>query len=195
MDAGGMVLGGMMLTGAAALAALVHLALVPDRRSKRVRVWQAKSAQLSVPPVCVVTGEPATRHCRVTSFNGTPYGLSETGVDLPFSDRGWEEYRAQYPVSLAIFRSPLHGCLQVPAFGPYFAIYLWTWLAGPICGLIAVWDLIRNRRKLVAVHAVRVHDGRICGLDVSAPSEAFVREFERLNATDEAPVRWWQFWR
>lgn len=184
---------------------LPYLALAvvsqPPRKCVRLVVKRKKLEEpVTVPPLCVVTGEPATEAHSLRGFRGDPWSLSYAQLTLPFSEDGWEKYRKSFPLSLYLFKAGLNVLIHIPLFGPYFAIFLWTPFAGQVCGLYALVELLfLRRRQLVRVGKVAIKDGGLRSLDVTVVSREFADEFLRQNtgqtfetyrATSSRRARW-----
>lgn len=149
---------------------------------KNLRLSVKSSKPLSLPKLCVITGETATETHTIhrVRFYGSAITLNE--VCLPFSSGGWLRYSQHYPYSRLIF---IGGLRPLMRFGFLLSpiIFLWIVWGGPICLAIAIIDWASGKRQLVKVHKVRCTTGgqEIYELDMTLTSKAFAQEFCRLN--------------
>ena len=199
---------------------------IPPRPRKRISL--RSKIPLVIPKLCAVTGRPANDLHTLIIFKGHPfyYGFSERySVDLPFSESGWEQYSKRFPISRKVYDSIfglgfyfLATINRVPLLGIMLAglvaTFLDLFILGPLsvlCGLVAIIDLIKDKKQHIKVHKVRVREEEIVkkdimgeevtetnwsitGIDISVIDGPFIEEFIKLNPKTKLK-KWWQFWR
>ena len=167
----------------ASVLALVAVTYLPPKAHGHGGICVKNSKPLLLPPICVVTGEPATETHLIRFFKGNPYVLEWAGILLPFSETGWRRYSKEFPVSLRLFKAGLNLLRHFPMLGAYFALYVWTPVGGLICGLIAMDDLICHKRQLVRINGIRCGDhGSVYEIDMPLVGNSFAEELVQANS-------------
>jgi hypothetical protein len=73
-------------------------------------------------------------------------------------------------------------------------------VAGFVCGLVAVSDLLCHRRPLLKIHGFslkderRSEDGSVHGIGMSVINNSFEEELVRFNPGASTGKKFWQFW-
>jgi hypothetical protein len=148
----------------------------------RLRLRYEKPEGLLVPPVCVLTGNPATEEHLLTGFKINPYNIRKIQVMLPFSEDGWKKYCRAYPFSLKFFKAGLDVTMNIPLLGgAYLAIYLWTPLFGLFAGLIAFFELLFRKHQLVVPTQFYMNGDLIVSINISGVHEDFLEAFLKAN--------------
>jgi hypothetical protein len=172
-------------------ASLVALFAVAKLNPNRFTFVRAKSSTpLVFPPRCVITGESATEEHLIRQYRLIyPVVLQSRALSLPFSSSGWEEYRKQFPRSLAMFKTGLGILRWIPGLGPYIALYVWAPLVGAVCGVFAFRDLWLRRFQLVSVETVYAKRDGLREVDMRVVSGTFVEEFMKLNPNGQYEIK------
>jgi len=180
---------GLLLIGVALVAVVALSAVSSPSKSPRIRLKGTPPLAITLPELCVVTGDPSTEHHVVRSYMGNPWTVGVQQIELPFSAEGWRRFRERHPLSLTVLKAVIHGLLHVPLIGAYCVIYLWLPLAVVPFGVWALIDLAMARRPLVKVHKIgyTLWKEELREVSLSVASSAFAEEFGRLN--EAATVR------
>jgi hypothetical protein len=147
-----------------------------------------------MPPICIITGKEATEEHIITGFRivGIPFVTNipelEMGrVMMPFSAEGWKRYNEKMPISLKLFKEGMRALFPLPFIGILLVI-LWGFLAAPICGFIAIYDLLMHKKQLVKLHGLKSNEKGMVAINVSVMQNHFAEEFVRLNENLPLPV-------
>ena len=151
----------------------------PPKPGQRLKFKRQEG--ITIPPSCVLTGNPATEAHPVQGFTGTPLYIGKAQMQLPFSQEGWKQYSKVYPRSLRFFKNGLNTLVPVPLFGGLLIIFMWIPFAGLSAGLLAFAELFYEKRQLVVPLSISVKGDRVTAIDVLGVSERFIETFLAAN--------------